>query len=131
MNKVHIINEVKLVFTVLPHNIIFDNIAEYLRDLITINDLLIVQYKADLIQYKNAQIKDFMQNRYRVIVTENDKKILKTASDCIKKKVNTHFQNIASSFNHEKLISGIWVDQYSPKADININIYDRFMDHIT
>ncbi|RGB25059.1 hypothetical protein C1646_772266 [Rhizophagus diaphanus] len=126
-----IMNEVKLVSTILPHDITPDNIAEYLHDLIIINDLLIVQYKADLIQYKNIQIKDFVQNRYRVIVTENDEEILKTAPKCIKKEVNAHFQNIAGSFNHEKLISGIWVDQYSPKADIDINIYKGLMDYIT
>ncbi|RGB27887.1 hypothetical protein C1646_768512 [Rhizophagus diaphanus] len=77
------LNFLKLVSTVLPHDITPDNIAKYLHDLITINDLLIVQYKADLIQYKNTQIKNFMQNRYRVIVIENDKEILKTAPEYI------------------------------------------------
>ncbi|RGB37722.1 hypothetical protein C1646_756579 [Rhizophagus diaphanus] len=119
-----IMNEVKLVSTVLLHDIISNNIAEYLRDLITINDLLIVQYKADLIQYKNTQIKDFVQNRCdnlmndkkkminsfmnqeiksividRIIVTENDEEILKTAPECIKKEVNAHFQNIAEPYH--------------------------------
>ncbi|RGB25517.1 hypothetical protein C1646_771616 [Rhizophagus diaphanus] len=65
--------------------------------------------QADLIQYKNIQIKDFMQNRYRVIVTENDEEILKIAPECIKKEV----------------------EQYSPKTDINVNIYDGLMDRIT
>ncbi|CAB4423746.1 unnamed protein product [Rhizophagus irregularis] len=46
---------------------------------------------------------------------------------CCKKEVNKHFQQIAGSTNQEKILSGIWIDQYSPRD----YIYDGLMDHIT
>ncbi|RGB23296.1 hypothetical protein C1646_774730 [Rhizophagus diaphanus] len=120
----NIMSKVKLVSTVLPHDITPDNIAEYLHNLITINNLLIM-----INSFMNREIKSIVIDR--VIVIENDEEILKIAPECIKKEVNVHFQNIAGSFNHEKLISGRWVDQYSPKTDIDINIYEELMDYIT
>ncbi|CAB4405836.1 unnamed protein product [Rhizophagus irregularis] len=151
-----IMDKVKLASTVLTNDITLINIVLYLEELKKLNDLLIIQYKAELIQYKDIQMKDYIQERCddlmnnkkkminsfmnreiksividRVIVTENNDDILKTDPQSIKKEVNNHFQHIAGSTNQEKILSGIWIDQYSPRDYVDVNIYDGLMDHIT
>ncbi|PKY62556.1 hypothetical protein RhiirA4_489191 [Rhizophagus irregularis] len=151
-----IMDEVKLVSTVLTNDVTLTNIVLYLEELKKLNDLLIIQYKAELIQYRDIQMKDYIQERCddlmnnkkkminsfmnreiksividRVIVTENNDDILKTDPQSIKKEVNNHFQHIAGSTNQEKILSGIWIDQYSPRDYVDVNIYDGLMDHIT
>ncbi|CAG8765713.1 8009_t:CDS:2, partial [Rhizophagus irregularis] len=58
------------------------------------------------------------------IVTENNDDVLKTDPQSIKKEVNNHFQQIAGSTNQEKILFGIWIDQYSPRNYVDENIYD-------
>ncbi|CAB4404877.1 unnamed protein product [Rhizophagus irregularis] len=105
-----IMDKVKLASTVLTNDITLINIVLYLEELKKLNDLLIIQYKAELIQYKDIQMKDYIQERCddlmnnkkkminsfmnreiksividRVIVTENNDDILKTDPQSIKK----------------------------------------------
>ncbi|CAB4479533.1 unnamed protein product [Rhizophagus irregularis] len=47
------------------------------------------------------------------------------------KEVINHFQNVTSSLNQDKILTGKWVKQYMPKDYINSNIYDGLMDEIT
>ncbi|CAB5293927.1 unnamed protein product [Rhizophagus irregularis] len=119
-------------------------------------NLLIIQYKAELIQYRDIQMKDYIQERCddlmnnkkkminsfmnreiksividRIIVTENNDDVLITDPQSIKKEVNNHFQHIAGSTNQEKILSGIWIDQYFSRNYVDENIYDGLIDHIT
>ncbi|PKY60980.1 hypothetical protein RhiirA4_485361 [Rhizophagus irregularis] len=93
-------NEIKLASTILTNDNTLTNIVLYLEELKKLNNLLIIQYKAELIQYRDIQMKDYIQER-------------------------------SGSTNQEKILSGIWIDQYSLRDYVEINIYDGLMDHIT
>ncbi|CAB4438672.1 unnamed protein product [Rhizophagus irregularis] len=58
-----IMDEVKLVSIILTGNITPIKIVLYLEELKELNNLLIIQYKAEFIQYRNVQMKDFIQER--------------------------------------------------------------------
>jgi hypothetical protein len=119
-----IMDEVKLVSSVLTSDITPTNIVLYLEKLKELNNLLIIQYKAELIQYRDIQMKDYIQERCddlmnnkkkminsfmnreiksividRIIITKNNDDVLKTDPQSIKKEVNNHFQQIAGSTN--------------------------------
>ncbi|CAB4484082.1 unnamed protein product [Rhizophagus irregularis] len=79
--------------------------------------------------FMNREIKSIVIDR--IIVTENGDDILKTDSQSIKKEVNNHFQQIAGSTNQEKILFGIWIDQYSPRDYVDANVYDGLMNHNT
>ncbi|CAB5190258.1 unnamed protein product [Rhizophagus irregularis] len=104
-------DEVKLVSSVLISDITPTNIVLYLEKLKELNNLLIIQYKAELIQYRDIQMKDYIQERCddlmnnkkkminsfmnreiksividRVIVTENNDDVLITDPQSIKKR---------------------------------------------
>ncbi|UZO25976.1 uncharacterized protein OCT59_018229 [Rhizophagus irregularis] len=151
-----IMDEGKLVSSILTSNITPTNIVLYFEKLKKLNNLLIIQYKAELIQYRDIQMKDYIQERCddlmnnkkkminsfmnreiksividRIIVTENNDDVLITDPQSIKKEVNNHFQHIAGSTNQEKILSGIWIDQYFSRNYVDENIYDGLIDHIT
>ncbi|PKY37236.1 hypothetical protein RhiirB3_462023 [Rhizophagus irregularis] len=82
----------------------------------------------DLMNNKKKMINSFMNREIksividRVIVTENNDDVLITDPQSIKKRRST---------NQEKILSGIWIDQYSPRNYVDENIYDGLIDHIT
>ncbi|CAG8782724.1 12554_t:CDS:2, partial [Rhizophagus irregularis] len=82
----------------------------------------------DLMNNKKKMINSFMNREIKsividqVIVTENNDDVLITDPQSIKKRRST---------NQEKILSGIWIDQYSPRNYVDENIYDGLIDHIT
>ncbi|GBC17751.2 hypothetical protein GLOIN_2v1873210 [Rhizophagus irregularis DAOM 181602=DAOM 197198] len=132
-------DEVKLVSSVLTSDITPTNIVLYLEKLKELNNLLIIQYKAELIQYRDIQMKDYIQercddlmnNKKKMINSFMNREIKSIILNQLKKEVNNHFQHIVGSTNQEKILSGIWIDQYSPRNYVDENIYDGLIDHIT
>src|SRR6185437_7854518 len=49
----------------------------------------------------------------------------------INKLTINHFQNIAGNKNSSKNIPIDWIDQYKPKDDINVHIYDQLCSIIS
>jgi hypothetical protein len=86
---------------------------------------------------KKHMIDSFLEHNKRTIVinhvlqTRDNCQTLVTDPDEIKKLTNEHFQTCASGVHHDVEIPDYWKPQYSPRLDINDNIYSFLMTDIT
>jgi hypothetical protein len=126
---------------------------EILRKLSELKSILLLNYRIELKQHQETQIKEFIQRRCedlldnqkrmldsimdrevktividRLITIEDGKEVLITRPKDIMRLTNTHFQHVAGTTNQDKELNPRWRDQYRSKDNINDKIYEGLMD---
>jgi exonuclease III/ribonuclease HI len=127
-----------------------NNIREFHKTLKKKYDLTYKQYEDKLIKEfvqkrcenlqtnKGHMIASFLEKEQRRIIIDrlidyddNGNQVLVTDPEKIKEITNHHFQTCAGGINEEKLIPDRWINQYTPKNNIDENIYNSLMDEPT
>ena len=150
----HTVSSLKLPTYDLPHQLTLDNIKPVRKYLLTITKMLyklakleeqrlkeqtirynINKRQKELYSAPGKMIQSILDNNKKKIVldrllvsTSQNESVLITDPAEIKRNVNKHFQNFAIPSTPASALSGKWIDQYSPKSDIDENIYDNVMD---